>query len=965
MPPQSSHLRALALTSAVSICLACGGGDSDPPPLPPVAPAPPPFPSATQRGIAGTYSLTGGEWAVNPAAYSYRYQNAFDRLSVYRAPRTRCDALRLTQPAGYGPPIEGRQNRFAIVEVEAYDRPDSALSEYRHEADGNLLGKRTLSRVRADGSRQGTRPEATVDGRVASPEDGPMWASADDPQSHWIQFTFRSDVVWNQLAVYWPMFEQPGPWARDIQVVEGLRSQMIVVQARRDGEWHTVPLEELRPGARHDGYFMMQWMGLDREPASGLAHLDEICRWRSQSRRDPTLRPEPGETAITEGWKIRLVDGSPALVRLAADELQAWLGDAMGCASIPITARAPDQDPDSGIEPPSIVLGLLDRAPRAFADALAPGEWDELRRFCDRPEAFAILVEPSRIWALGVDSLGARYAACRLEEHMTNRGAPFLRRGLELRRPAFYPRVSSGISFGAGGPDGLGFPDAYLSLMAHYYLDALYLFQAGPYLDVTSVVGSALDPSLGGDPLKQRQITSLVRRAARQGLGVYWCVALPGFLPPGVYSRHPEIRGEHPMPHVICLSTPAGRAFVEDAARRIPRAVPGLSGLVILRTELSHTCGGRNLCDRCRRVTDPDHDPAQRIFEWVADTAREVDPDIEIIAFDWRGGGIEAPDESRLPRSVDYWIRPDRFDSGTPENDIRDVEPHATFKSLMRTHHPARRIWVEGQFSHPFPCHTEPELPVADLYWEKWMRLRELSATQPNGAPLVAVAAGNGSGFAPTSMQDLGLRVLLWEPIGSRDEELGRLAARWYGSGADGDVRAAWWAFSRALREHARFEKYLTRASRTRLPGFEDSNLTPEQLASVELLTGEWGYGLERLKRAVSRADVVHRLPARNSFAMAEGAMNGFVSLRNALRWAVAFGPLDPLEARQRLPAARHPEAVDILEDEWANMRRTIEISSQYGLYQSHPYYRNWFSLPVLVSKERRLAHAIGLLSEP
>jgi len=954
--------RAPLLTALLALLAACGDSSPDPPPLPDSEPAPQPFPPWVQRGVVGTYEPIGGSWAINPAAYSYRYHTAFDRLSVYAADRTRCDAVRITQPADYGPPFDRQNNVFAIVEAELYDRTDDDTEHYRHDRRRNLLRPEIVARIKADSARPESSPDVTTDGNLTSPIDGDLWASTAERQPHWIQYDFSREVAWNQLVIYWPMLEHLGPWPRDINEIQGLRSQRIVVQARRDGQWTTVPIEEQRPGARHDGHFLRRLLRLPDEPASRLSHLDAFGRWRFTVKRDLTLHADATETEIEDDWQIAVPEASPDLLHLAARELSEYLEKAMAIG--PIAVGTSTHPPVTNAEQMrnTITIGLLDDAPPEFRDALTATERKRLDDYCSGPESYAIFVGPDRIWAMGRDALGARYAACRIEEHMMTRGAPFVSRGLEVRRPVFLPRAAAGYSFGTGGPDGLGFPDAYLSLMVHYYLDAIYLFQAGAYLDVTGVVGSSLDPVLSGDPEKRRQIARLISRASRQGLGVYWCVTLPGFLPPEVYSRHPGIRGGCPEPYVICLSTEEGRSFIEDAARRIVEQFPGLRGIVVLRTEMSHTCGGRQRCGRCRRETDPDHDPVQRIFEWTAAAARSINPDVETIAFDWRGGGILAPDEPGLPDGIDYWMRPDRFVSGTPENDIRDVEPHDAFTTLVRSHRPGRRVWVESQLSHPFPFHTQPEIPVADLYWRKWLRLRELTDSQPIDSPPLAFAGGNGSGFAPTTMQDLGLRVLLWDPIGPMEDELRRVARRWFGPDATEDVLAAWHTFSQAVREHVHFGKYFTRACRTRLPGFEDKQLTAEQLASTALLRNEWSYGVARLRRAAEKSSPGRSELARLSVAMAEGGLTAFESARNALRWADAFGRIDPLTARDRLPPSATAGARAILEAERLNTERTIALFSRYAQFRTHPYYRNWFALPTLVFKERQLARAVEQL---
>ena len=180
-----------------------------------------------------------------------------------------------------------------------------------------------------------------------------------------------------------------------------------------------------------------------------------------------------------------------------------------------------------------------------------------------------------------------------------------------------------------------------------------------------------------------------------------------------------------------------------------------------------------------------------------------------------------------------------------------------TALATLRGHQPERRLWVEGQISHPFPTHAQPELAVADLVWDKWARLREVATTQPPGSPLLGFAAGNGSGFFPSPTTDLILRTLMWDPLPDRETALNDVATRWFGSRAATAVRTAWWTFSQALREHARFEKYLTRRAWIQPPGIRHPDLNADQLASLRALCSEWADGVSILEEAVTMKELV------------------------------------------------------------------------------------------------------------
>ena len=90
--------------------------------------------------------------------------------------------------------------------------------------------------------------------------------------------------------------------------------------------------------------------------------------------------------------------------------------------------------------------------------------------------------------------------------------------------------------------------------------------------------------------------------------------------------------------------------------------------------------------------------------------------------------------------------------------------------------------------------------------------------------------------------------------------------------------------------------------------------------------------------------------------------LTAFESARNVLVWASDFDNLDPLSARDHIQSAERARARAILEAERVNTMRTIALFARYAEFRAHPYYRNWFALPVLVFKERQLAQAASQL---
>lgn len=963
----------------------CGASD-DGPVLETVPPAPAPFAASVTRGIEGDYQLTGGGWYLNHAAYSHAHRTAFDRVTVLGIDPVRVRAVRIVQPAGYGPPFEGVSDRMAIGEIELYASPGGHADRYVRDRSRNLA---PAARWSADATAENAYLEWLTDGRLRSADGQGAWASPSTPVPHWIEGRFTSPITLDQIVITWPLVELESPWFGDVPITEGLRARRLDVYVETDDGWRRVDATDHRPGGRHDGPLLQEWFGLPKTPSGRLAHLDALARGEPRHGHDPDAAPAgPGEVALTGEWRIaadasgfpestRAPGSDPALVARAAGDLHLELvalgldvespgprtreasattsGTTQRGTSPSTNDRLAGDDPDR----PTIILGALTPTPDAGAHltGIPPDALAAIRAKATVPGAYGIVVTPTRVWCLGVDPLAVRYAVFRLVERLATRGGPVLQIGSEWRRPAFAPRIASGVAFGDGGPDDLGFPDGYLRQFVRMGLDGLYLFQAGAVTDVVGLLGSDLDPALDGDAEAIAAYGSLVQRARAQGLGVTWMLTFPGTLPPAVYERHPTIRGDGEKPYVICLGTPEGRRVVEDSARRLVTRIPGLSGVLVLRSELSHTCGGRLSCPHCLRTTTPDADPIEAVVTWVRDAIHGVDPAVEVIALDWRSGNIPALDEARLPADVSMWARSDRLVADTPETDIRDVAPRAGFESLLTDHRRGRKLWVEVQLSHPFPLHAQPEVAALPLLWAKLTALR---ARAQAADVTLGVCVGNGSGLAPTPTQELGCTTLFWDPLPPRAEALDAVARRWFGSGGAPDAVAAWWAFSDAIRDHARFPKYLSRRALNTPPGWSSSALAPSLVASQELLVAGWGVGLEALADAVEVSPPDRKAEAARQLRLARSVRTNLVALGHAAAWSVQVGAGSPTpDLLARLDPDRRSRATTILRDELDGTREAVDLAIEESWLRTHGFYRHAFGIPARMEKTAAMRRAL------
>jgi hypothetical protein len=289
--------------------------------------------------------------------------------------------------------------------------------------------------------------------------------------------------------------------------------------------------------------------------------------------------------------------------------------------------------------------------------------------------------------------------------------------------------------------------------------------------------------------------------------------------------------------------------------------------------------------------------------------------------------------------------------NGSPENDIRDVVPSAEARDLMRRSPPGQRAWIEIQPSHPFPFHAQPEVAAADLYWRKLAGLRELSSR-----PL-AICGGNGSGFAPTPMQDLVYRTLLWDPLPSKQDALVEVATRWFGPEAAGTVVDGWMQLSHALRAHTSIRKYVSRMVIVQPPGSDPELVGAAAGQEAKILLSSWRDGVATLASAAPHVSAHRQQHFDDALVWARAVEENLQLIVCAAEWADHFGDLD-LASTHTLHADERAHARDILARDLAATRTLMEIAIDHSWLRAHGYYRNWFSLPVLRDREKAVQTA-------
>lgn len=235
--------------------------------------------------------------------------------------------------------------------------------------------------------------------------------------------------------------------------------------------------------------------------------------------RDNTLLPDAQEFEISDNFKIYLHKNADEVALTAAKDFTDYLFTSMG-----IKATITYTDSNSVDEGLLLILS---------ADTtLDLGNANGYR-------GFRIDVDNKLVSVCGYDNRGISQGLYYLEDCMTFRKAPFLKKGTVLRRPLYSPQmVHSGYKLDY-------YPNEHLSAIAHEGRDAILVFVN----DVDKT------------PMGYLDFNELIARAARYGLDVYAYSYLKS-------EKHPD--------------EPDAEAYYEGNYGKLFRMCPGLKGVTLV-----------------------------------------------------------------------------------------------------------------------------------------------------------------------------------------------------------------------------------------------------------------------------------------------------------------------------------------------------------------------------------------------
>ena len=227
------------------------------------------------------------------------------------------------------------------------------------------------------------------------------------------------------------------------------------------------------------------------------------------------------------------------------------------------------------------------------------------------------------VWDKGItiaaaDERGIAQALYDLENMLTERKAPFLKKGVTEKKPLFSPRM---VHSGYGMDE---YPDEYLNVCAHHGFDAILVYVAAPRKSRPYFT-------------EEYDFSDLIRRAAKYGIDVYAYCCATNFVHPeeeGAKEKYDAVYGEIFRAHPF-----KGMVFVGESVE-FPSKDTRSTGLKHRTLPPDGIPTGKQ---------SPGWFPCYDYAQWVClvrDTIRNVKPDADIVFWTYNWGW--APEEDRL-----------------------------------------------------------------------------------------------------------------------------------------------------------------------------------------------------------------------------------------------------------------------------------------------------------------------------
>ena len=656
-------------------------------------------------------------------------------------------------------------------------------------------------------------------------------------------------------------------------------------------------------------------------PEDEYAFRERLAVLHPPRRAADAQPPAADETLVGAGWSIAPESDDPVLLHGARD-LADYFEKSMG-VKVPVAA--------------------------AGAKRIRVGVKPSLRA-----RQSEICTSADEISVMGDTAREAAQGCYRLEDAMTARGLPAMKRGSRTFTRMFSPRMTH------SGWEVEKFPDVYLDQIAHAGMDAILLFIADPP-DVTR----------NG----KEDVPALVERARLHGIDVYaYC------------WFHVKAAKYHP-------SDPEAPAWYEQTYGSIFKNAPGIKGIVCVGESVAFPSrSGRTASYWWGRKNErvegkPRHGfyPVDDWPEWlelVKKSTRKFKPDAEIVF--WTYNWYWAPEAERvkllerIPTDVSLLVtfemgdKPEKklgIDTFIQDYSITRPGPGTVFASeaAVAAKRGIRLLSMTNTGGRTWDLGVAPFEPVPRCWLKRFRALRAANAKWG----LSGLMECHHYGFMPNFIGEIAKAAF----TGETDESslaaaLRGIAARDCGFANADAVLAAWDDWSDAFHWHSARAFDLAGPQRTGptyplvLPGskfplplhpvyeyyegetygngwkYLDTGykLPPDLIEPyVEMTTREvagWRKGNARLRAALANVPVGKRAFARRMLAVGEMFEYTARTLLNVRKFKREGLVYEDAKASARAREAARKALLAIVDDEEANVRETIpvlEVDSSLG----------------------------------
>lgn len=440
-------------------------------------------------------------------------------------------------------------------------------------------------------------------------------------------------------------------------------------------------------------------------------------------------------------------------------------------------------------------------------------------------EAYSIEVDESGIVVTSNDTEGVRRALVFLEDEMTRREGPYLPSGKIERKPRLKSRITRCFFSPINRPPKYGdelsddidyYPDEYLNRLMHDGANGVWI-----YTRFSDLVASSYLPDYGrGREPRIEKLNRVVKKCARYGVRVYIFAIEPVALTAEQSALLPEVDGGAAWDgkHFFCVNNPTGRAFVEEAGRRLFESCPELGGFIsITFGERATSCSSAYssipeiglkhdmLCPRCKDIT-----PGQAVANAAAALAsgiHKVNPNAEVISWTY-GHRFWAHDDVRdyvrrgtddaiimqnfeemgyaeqlgkMRQGVDYWLS-----YAGPSPLFR-----ATAEEAMKY---GRRMYMKTQVCCSHEVATVPYVPTPGILYDKYQAGRMLNVE--------GVMQCWYFGNYPSMMSKAAGELAFEHGFTDKRAFLTNLAGAYFGRNRAETVADAWEAFERGYAQY-------------------------------------------------------------------------------------------------------------------------------------------------------------------